>query len=793
MRRVPATSDASRVPASVRAGGTALLAPAGFARVLRGFDLVLLGIACTFSGFACGCRPEPPPRTVPVRPLGAAAPADTPLFLARLEFPTSGPGRAKPVRVLAGDLDGDGKDEIVAATRSPGGIEIWSGISPVLAPAPEPRRFSFGDYPIGPVWVGAPDGGGARSAAAIASRETLELLVVDLGIALRAKPEEPLPLRWRARLPARPRAIASGDLGRDDVADVAVVTIEEELLLYAGSRDAESPRRVPLPREHAVALLIASDGVRIAVGFQASRKVALLRSDGTVETSAPLLGIPRGFAEADLDGDGDTELAVVAGDASLEVFGLGRRGGPARWLEAAPLEVKVGTVPIALATPPADSAAQGGAAPLAVLEFHAQDVRLFDFSRGAASPLGIRAAGQKPTDVAAGDFDGDGALDVAVANGDARRVGVLFGGSQEPREGKCFASETRVPCDRSPASIAAGDVDGDGRLDVAVLAAADETLSVLANEGGKLSRRAASVPAPGAGVVACGDLDGDGRAEAACLLGQGEQTHLAVLHDGSLVQTKLELDRGGQPPDLVLVRPWKDGPAFALLPHPETNAVDSMLVSFDQAALELRPGDGRFSGGGAGPRALALVRDGDEKLRVAVADGGPGEPRGVTLLDVSRKAGGELELKDPVALAMRQHPFAIASGDLDGDGRQDLAVLASESGGDSQGFVVPWLCGTDGAWRALDPMPTGGRPHRIATSDLDGDGKAEILVTAQGSHHVEVWLARAGDPVQFLRAPDIGAGTGPLDLIAVDLDGDGKDEIVVANGFSDDLSVLNVK
>jgi hypothetical protein len=34
------------------------------------------------------------------------------------------------VRVLAGDLDGDGRDELVAATRSPGGIEIWSGISP---------------------------------------------------------------------------------------------------------------------------------------------------------------------------------------------------------------------------------------------------------------------------------------------------------------------------------------------------------------------------------------------------------------------------------------------------------------------------------------------------------------------------------------------------------------------------------------------------------------------------------------------------------------------------------------
>jgi hypothetical protein len=89
-------------------------------------------------------------------------------------------------------------------------------------------------------------------------------------------------------------------------------------------------------------------------------------------------------------------------------------------------------------------------------------------------------------------------------------------------------------------------------------------------------------------------------------------------------------------------------------------------------------------------------------------------------------------------------------------------------------------------------MPTGLRPHRIAVCDLDGDRKAEILVTAQGSHHVEVWLARDG-PLHFVRAPDLGVGTGPLDVIAVDLDGDGRKEIVVANGFSDDVSVVRVR
>jgi hypothetical protein len=47
--------------------------------------------------------------------------------------------------------------------------------------------------------------------------------------------------------------------------------------------------------------------------------------------------------------------------------------------------------------------------------------------------------------------------------------------------------------------------------------------------------------------------------------------------------------------------------------------------------------------------------------------------------------------------------------------------------------------------------------------------------------------------VRFLRAPDLGVGTGPLDILTVDLDGDGQAEIVVANGFSDDVSVVRVR
>jgi hypothetical protein len=76
---------------------------------------------------------------------------------------------------------------------------------------------------------------------------------------------------------------------------------------------------------------------------------------------------------------------------------------------------------------------------------------------------------------------------------------------------------------------------------------------------------------------------------------------------------------------------------------------------------------------------------------------------------------------------------------------------------------------------------------------VDGDGRAEVFVAAQDSHLINGWTAAVprGAAQLSLRAfDDLGAGLGPLDLVLTDLDGDGRIDLCVANGFSNDLSVL---
>ena len=85
------------------------------------------------------------------------------------------------------------------------------------------------------------------------------------------------------------------------------------------------------------------------------------------------------------------------------------------------------------------------------------------------------AAGSSPQSVAVGDFNGDGALDLAVANG-FNDVSVLLGnGDGSFQEARSFG------VGNSPTSLAVGDFNGDGALDLAVTNRDSNNVSVLIN------------------------------------------------------------------------------------------------------------------------------------------------------------------------------------------------------------------------------------------------------------------------------------------------------------------------
>jgi len=122
----------------------------------------------------------------------------------------------------------------------------------------------------------------------------------------------------------------------------------------------------------------------------------------------------------------------------------------------------------------------------------------------------------------------------------------------------------------------------------------------------------------------------------------------------------------------------------------------------------------------------------------------------------------------------------VAAGDLDGDGHSDIIV---GPGANSDPHVKAFDGMTGAVVRDFFAYSdfTGG--VNVAAGDLDGDGKAEIITGAGagGGPHVKVWSGTGPTEVAgfYAYAPDV---TGGVRVATADLDGDGKRELLVAPG-----------
>jgi hypothetical protein len=128
-------------------------------------------------------------------------------------------------------------------------------------------------------------------------------------------------------------------------------------------------------------------------------------------------------------------------------------------------------------------------------------------SEGAAIPVGA-----SPEGIKAGDFNGDGRPDIAVAVLGTNTVNVLL--RNATNDG--FAAETPVPVDAGVLGLATADFNADGRPDLAVTSNTAGTVTALLRQaGGGFAADGAPLAAPGANGVAAGDFNGDGKPDLA--------------------------------------------------------------------------------------------------------------------------------------------------------------------------------------------------------------------------------------------------------------------------------------
>jgi hypothetical protein len=323
----------------------------------------------------------------------------------------------------------------------------------------------------------------------------------------------------------------------------------------------------------------------------------------------------------------------------------------------------------------------------------------------------------------------------------------------------------------APTDLAAADFDGNGRADLAIVDAGD--LSVRLNQGGVFATRV--LPQTGApDQVATGDLDHDGRPDIVTLSRAERAVDLNV-QDGAGGWTTRSLANVAVDPAAIAVGDlngdgWSD---LAVSDAGVDSDGDYVLHLFLRDPLSTDYHETTLTNfhdaGNGGPRAVAIGDlDADGRMDLATANG---DNTDTVSLFVQQASGGYQRL--PLKVAGSRRADAIAIGEIGGSGPgADIAV--GYDAGASRGVTafISLLAGT--LYESLEYYDGSGPEQASydAISILRVAGQPAIAATNPApGHNVTVWAGRSGASETFSTA------AGASGLAAGDFDGDGKTDL----------------
>lgn len=320
------------------------------------------------------------------------------------------------------------------------------------------------------------------------------------------------------------------------------------------------------------------------------------------------------------------------------------------------------------------------------------------------------------TSVASGDLNGDGKLDLAITSKGSGSVTVLLGNGKGG-----FARGVEYAAGKQPGNVLLADLSGAGKLDIVVTDSATGSILVLRGNGDGTFAKAVShgaIANPVAMVL--GNFGGKGKIDIAAASATGI---VVLLNDGA-------------------------GHLSATTSIPLTHSLTALA-------------------------AADLKANGRDDLFAANADGT------VSVLEGDGKGGFSAHSAVKVSAGAIS---SIVAGDFNRDGRADLAVAQT---GSSKLTVL--LGRGDATFESGVNYTVGNSPAHLIAVDLKGDGKIDLVAANAAANTFSV-LAGKGDGT-FKPTVDFAAGNSPLAIAAGDFYGGGHVDLAIVNSGDATISM----